>query len=70
MAVADKSSDMTGRVWGLLGGDAAMKRCEAIVEILQGRIIRIPRKEQASYHASMVFVSNYLVSLISPLRLY
>ena len=39
------------------------KQLQEIAETLDGKVILIPEGEKARYHAALVFISNYTVTL-------
>ena len=56
---------LTGAWFALEGDPPAIEAGRGIVEALDGRVLPIVREAKAVYHASAVFASNYLVSLLA-----
>jgi len=57
-------NDLRGVTYGVAGDRLAVNWAEALVERLEGRVLRVAPERLSSYHAGAVMASNALVAVI------
>jgi predicted short-subunit dehydrogenase-like oxidoreductase (DUF2520 family) len=55
---------LPGSAFAITGEGASLEWAERIVEMLDGRVLRIPAGRRALYHAAAVMASNYITALV------
>jgi predicted short-subunit dehydrogenase-like oxidoreductase (DUF2520 family) len=59
---------MSGISFGFEGDARAQQVARKIVQLLNGRFIRVPKERKILYHLACVFASNYVVALLEAVK--